>query len=319
MKRLLSLLTVLCLCLTLIVPSKIEAATLKLSKNKATMEIESTLKLKLSNISGKVASWKSSNKTVATVSKWGTITALNPGTATITCTYKNKSYKCNVKVVDSELYSDNNKALCSNYYDITIYQETFLFITVKDYDGPVDVEFEEENNLITCYWDEEGWSGSTIPLWISLNGNGESAINITATFSDGTQEQIKIKVTVTDSPDDNEIGTPSTNSITFPLYLYSNDGKTYLGKLVTNKLDSESIWNEFSDYGSKFSKVSIWNTFSDYGSQFSKESAFNEFAINPPKIVDSDGDFVAYLTTSKYLTPNYTIEGLTQYLKDNNQ
>jgi hypothetical protein len=70
--------------------------------------------------------------------------------------------------------------------------------------------------------------------------------------------------------------------------LYSNDGKEYLGKLVTNEYDSDGIWNKYGDYGSKYSTTSIWNTYGDYGSAYSNESAFNEYATNPPKIVDNN-------------------------------
>lgn len=87
--------------------------------------------------------------------------------------------------------------------------------------------------------------------------------------------------------------------IKYPLRLYSDEKKrVYLGKLVTNEFDSESIYNEFGNYGSKFSTKSIWNEFSDYGSEFSLYSAFNEFASHPPLIVDDDGVIVGRLTTN---------------------
>jgi uncharacterized protein YjdB len=101
MKRLLSLLTVLCLCLALIAPSSIEAATLTLNKSKATLEVDATLILKLGSLNGTDSNWTTSNKYIATVSKDGVITAIKEGTATITATYDGSSYKCSVKVVDN--------------------------------------------------------------------------------------------------------------------------------------------------------------------------------------------------------------------------
>jgi hypothetical protein len=79
---------------------------------------------------------------------------------------------------------------------------------------------------------------------------------------------------------------PSTSapSLSYP-ELYSNDGKTFLGKLTTNIYDSESIYNEYGTYGSKYSANSIWNKYGTYGSEFSDESAFNDLATKPPIIV----------------------------------
>ncbi len=110
-----------------------------------------------------------------------------------------------------------------------------------------------------------------------------------------------------------------SSSYSFPLYLYSNDGKVYLGKLVTNKYDTDSIWNTYGNYGSKYSSSSIWNTYSDYGSTYSNTSAFNKYATSPPKIVDNKGNFVGYLTTNEYLTNGYPIEVIRQFLIDNYQ
>ncbi|MGB8451155.1 MAG: Ig-like domain-containing protein [Anaerocolumna sp.] len=54
-------------------------------------------------ISGNKVSWSSNKKSVATVSKWGIVTAKSEGKATITAKYKNIKYTCIVTVND---YSD---------------------------------------------------------------------------------------------------------------------------------------------------------------------------------------------------------------------
>ena len=92
-------------------------------------------------------------------------------------------------------------------------------------------------------------------------------------------------------------------SVSFPLHLYSNDGSVYLGKLVTNTYDKNSIWNEYGTYGS----------------DYSSESAFNEYALKPPIIVDNDGNFFGYLTANQYAQDGYTIFELQQFLAENNQ
>ena len=101
----------------------------------------------------------------------------------------------------------------------------------------------------------------------------------------------------------------------FPLHLYSYDGKDYLGKLVTNKYDSDSIWNEYGTYGSKYQTNSIWNEYGKYGSKYQSTSAFNPYASQPPKIVTNSGRVLGYLTASEYKLNGYTIIQLERALK----
>ena len=101
----------------------------------------------------------------------------------------------------------------------------------------------------------------------------------------------------------------------FPLHLYSYDGKDYLGKLVTNKYDSNSIWNEYGTYGSKYQTNSIWNEYGKYGSKYQSTSAFNPYASQPPKIVTNSGRVLGYLTASEYKLNGYTIIQLERALK----
>lgn len=112
------------------------------------------------------------------------------------------------------------------------------------------------------------------------------------------------------------IQTPSvSSSITYP-ELYSNDGKTYLGKLTSNTFDSDSVFNEFGTYGSKFQSKSIWNEFGNYGSEFSNTSAFNEYATNPPIIV-LNGKIIGYLTLNTTIQNSISPYSLLDWLKKN--
>lgn len=83
-------------------------------------------------------------------------------------------------------------------------------------------------------------------------------------------------------------------------YIMAADG-TFLGKLTSNSFDSESIFNEFGNYGSKFSTTSIFNEFSSYGGQFSSLSPFNSFTSTPPKIF-INGNFWGYLTVNDFVS-----------------
>lgn len=101
----------------------------------------------------------------------------------------------------------------------------------------------------------------------------------------------------------------------FPLHLYSYDGKDYLGKLVTNEYDSDSIWNEYGTYGSKYQTKSIWNEYGAYGSQYQTTSAFNPYASKPPQIVTNSGTVIGYLTANEFRPNSYTIIQLERALK----
>lgn len=100
MKKLLSMLLVIIMITILAAPSLAQAATVKISKEKATMEVDSTLKLKITGTNSKVT-WSTSNKKIATVNSSGTVTAVKEGTATITAKVGSKKYTCTVTVVDS--------------------------------------------------------------------------------------------------------------------------------------------------------------------------------------------------------------------------
>jgi len=98
MKKLLSVLLITVLCLALTTPGTVSAAV-KISKSKATMELDSTLKLTI-NTDSKIL-WTTNKKKVATISTAGMVTAKTVGEATITATSGNKEYTCLVNVVNS--------------------------------------------------------------------------------------------------------------------------------------------------------------------------------------------------------------------------
>lgn len=92
----------------------------------------------------------------------------------------------------------------------------------------------------------------------------------------------------------------------------AEDG-TYLGKITSNKYDSDSICNKYGDYGSAYSDKSMFNKYGDYGSSYSNKSPNNSFATNPPIIV-INGESRGYITTNTFKTPGATLIELTDYL-----
>lgn len=78
-------------------PVQAQAASVKINKTKAVIYVGSRETLKIKGTS-KQASWKSSDKSIASVSSKGVVTAKKAGTATITAKVEKKSYKCKVTV-----------------------------------------------------------------------------------------------------------------------------------------------------------------------------------------------------------------------------
>jgi len=99
MKKILSILLVMVLFFA-ILPTDTASAAVKISKVKATLEVDATIKLKISGTSSH-ATWKSSRASIAKVSNNGTVTAIYSGAATITATVGSKKYTCVVTVVDN--------------------------------------------------------------------------------------------------------------------------------------------------------------------------------------------------------------------------
>lgn len=98
---------------------KVTVQTPALNMKSATINSGESVKLKLSGTNQKVA-WKSSNKSVATVSN-GTVTAKSAGTCTITATVLNKKYTCKITVPEKfyipakqRIYAGNNIKIRTN-------------------------------------------------------------------------------------------------------------------------------------------------------------------------------------------------------------
>lgn len=94
------LIAILVVCFT--IPSKVNAnSKLSLNKKNTTLEIDNTFKLKLGKVKATNIIWWSGDKSIATVSKWGTVTPKKEGTVKITAKYNNKKYTCVITVVNS--------------------------------------------------------------------------------------------------------------------------------------------------------------------------------------------------------------------------
>lgn len=99
----------------------VEAASVKISKTKYTMNKGENYTLKIKGTKKKVK-WSSDNKKVATVNSKGKVTAKKKGKATITAKVGNKKYKCKITVESPSI----------NKTKVTIKQGETYTLKVKD-------------------------------------------------------------------------------------------------------------------------------------------------------------------------------------------
>ena len=86
------------------------------------------------------------------------------------------------------------------------------------------------------------------------------------------------------------------------LLLFGGTGHdVFLGCFNCNEYSSESICNEFGA-GSAFKSDSIFNEFGQFGSEFSSSSPWNEFSSSNdvPVLVDRQGGFYGYFTINEF-------------------
>lgn len=82
-------------------------------------------------------------------------------------------------------------------------------------------------------------------------------------------------------------------------YLEAKDGQ-FLGSIVSNRFDSNSILNEYGPYGSRYSTTSIFNQYSDYGSRYGTNSVNNPYCATPPKLI-INGRLLGFVTVNRHV------------------
>lgn len=97
-------------------------------------------------------------------------------------------------------------------------------------------------------------------------------------------------------------------------YLRGQDDQ-YLGKITSNKYDSDSILNKYGTYGSKYSSTSIFNKYSQYGSKYGSYSLNNPYCQTPPQLF-INGNFVGNISVNKYVSDRIPTETFL-YLLEN--
>ncbi len=87
----------------------------------------------------------------------------------------------------------------------------------------------------------------------------------------------------------------------------------YLGT-ICDEFDSESVFNEFQNYGSPFNAQSIWNEYGNYGGFFALQSPFNPTASNPPLIM-KENKVLGRLTINRTVPDAVDPHWLKQFFK----
>ena len=115
--------------------------TVKLSKDKVTLTVGGSCKLKLQNAKGTIK-WSSSKKAVAKVNSVGKVTAKKAGNAVITAKYKKKKYTCKVTVNKKSSTANTNQSSnpeeTSNTNQSSNPEETPFIPEKYIYTSPVD-------------------------------------------------------------------------------------------------------------------------------------------------------------------------------------
>ena len=178
LKRILVCLMCIVMLQTAFIPTKIQAAAVKLNKTSVTLATGKNYTLKLQGTKQK-PTWKSSNTRIASVSSGGKVTARRTGEATITAKVGKKNYKCNVTVTPdyNQIYY---KYLASHHKDIRWY-----YILNVDKTGAPEMITTSSGGGTTSY-NVYTISGSKVVLAGSYGAKGISMSPPTISYVGGT-------------------------------------------------------------------------------------------------------------------------------------
>lgn len=146
--------------------------SVKLNKNNLSLKIGETFQLRTNISDSTKCIWKSSNKSIITVSSTGKLRAKKAGIATVTATIKGKTVKCKVTVAKAPAWS---RKIWKNKIDNWIMADSMQYTTVFKSNGTVcqtgwrnkDTGYYKviSANKIKAYYTNNyvSWAGSTEP------------------------------------------------------------------------------------------------------------------------------------------------------------
>lgn len=185
--------------------AKANTLSIKLNKKSVTLKIGETYQLK-SNFSESVScTWKSSNKSIVTVSATGKLRAKKAGSATVTANINGKTAKCKVTVAKAPAWS--RKTWKNKVSDWTM-EFSSQYTTVFKSNGTVcqigwrnkDTGYYRvlSGNKIKAYYTDNyvSWAGSTTPQKVKgysytvLYTYNKNTKTVTAKYSSGFYKQM---------------------------------------------------------------------------------------------------------------------------------
>ena len=192
---------------TIVVPvysTKASMLSIKLNKSCVTLKIGETYQLK-TNIADSSCTWKSSNKSIVTVSATGKLRAKKAGSATVTANINGKTAKCKVTVAKAPAWS--RKTWKNKVSDWTM-EFSSQYTTVFKSNGTVcqigwrnkDTGYYRvlSGNKIKAYYTDNyvSWAGSTTPQKVKgysytvLYTYNKNTKTVTAKYSSGFYKQM---------------------------------------------------------------------------------------------------------------------------------
>jgi hypothetical protein len=100
-------------------------------------------------------------------------------------------------------------------------------------------------------------------------------------------------------------------------YLIAQDNQ-FLGRIIDNVYDNESILNEYGPYGSQYSNTSIFNQYSPYGSEYGMYSINNPYCTTPPQLF-INGKFRGHISVNQFVPNRIPTEAFLYTLRNNLQ
>lgn len=156
-----------------------------ISNTSLTLNAGDTKKLTITGATGTIT-WKSSNSSIASVSKTGTVTAKASGKVKITGKDKKNTYTCTVTVKSQRITASETNITSNSIASVTL--------TVKDKAQDEILTFLSSNkNIADCIISD--WTKDTATLYIVTNQKGKATIKIT---SNKSKNPLVINVQVAD-------------------------------------------------------------------------------------------------------------------------
>lgn len=241
-------------------------------------------------LSGRAVTWSTSNAGIATVTQSGWVAAVGVGTAQITAASEGKSARATVVVSAAQTGVAAVIVTPAEAYGYVGDSGQFS-VSVRDASGA-----ELTDRAVTWATSNAAVARVSSAGVVTATGVGTATISATSEGVTG-RSALTIAARPTTPP-----ATTLCAAISGAL-VYADDGQ-YLGR-ITNRYDSESIFNSFGTYGSKYSSTSIWNEYGQYGGKYATLSPFNPYTSRPPVLV-KNGTGIAYLTVNTTMTPRVT-------------